>query len=282
YGQHVRVAYLSGAAPFTNRAPLYHAAAAQRAFDRVADQCRADAACRARFPTFREDLAAVLARLKAEPAAVAVTRPDTQAADTVRLTEAGFGDGLRVLLYSAESGRRLPLLLEKARAGDYRPFAQAALSSGYGLQSALRLGLLLSVSCGEDIARIDPAEIPRETAGSFAGDHRVRGQMAACAVWPTADLPADYAAPLTNDVPTLIVSGDLDPVTPPQWGEALLRHFSQGRHLVVPGAHVAENACVDAAGRKLFETGRVDTLDLSCANATPLPPFALEDAPAAP
>ena len=67
HGEHVRSAFLSGLAPFENRNPLYHAPAAQRALDRVADQCAADAACHAAFPDVRGDLNAILTRLRASP-----------------------------------------------------------------------------------------------------------------------------------------------------------------------------------------------------------------------
>lgn len=50
YSAHVRGAFLSGAAPFENRAPLYHPEAAQRALDRLIAQCAAEPACAARFP----------------------------------------------------------------------------------------------------------------------------------------------------------------------------------------------------------------------------------------
>ena len=48
------------------------------------------------------------------------------------------------------------------------------------------MGLLLSVSCSEDVNRIRPEEVAKATAGSFIADYRVRGQMAACSVWPKA------------------------------------------------------------------------------------------------
>lgn len=276
YGANVRGMFLSGAAPFENRAPLYHAAAAQRALDRIADQCAADTACRARYPSIREDLAAVLARLKAQPATVTVNDPATGAPAQIQLTDAAFIDGLRVLLYSVETGRRIPALLQRARVGDYAPFAETALASGRNLRGGLRIGLLLSVSCPEDLARIDPAEIPAATADSFVGDYRVRGQLAACSVWARGALPADYAAPFVSSVPALIVSGDLDPVTPPKWGETLAGYFSEHLHLIGPGAHVADSDCVTALSRRFFQTGTTKGLDASCAAGQTLPPFPLD------
>lgn len=275
YGRHVRAAFLSGNAPFENRAPLHHAAAAQRAFDRIAAQCQAEPACRQAYPTLATDPQTLLAQIRAAPPRVKVRHPETGAEGEITLTPAAFGDGLRVMLYQAETGRRIPRLLQQAKAGDYSAFADAALRNGHNLRRAIVMGLTLSVSCPEDVARIRPDEVARETGSSFTGDYRVRGQMAACAVWPKAMVPADYATPFRTPVPALIVSGDLDPVTPPQWGEIMLRYFPNGAHLVGVGAHVADSDCVAAAATRLFDDGNVKGIDRACLAAERLPPFVL-------
>ena len=282
YGRSVRTVFATGAAPFENRAPLHHAAGAQAAFDRLADQCAADAGCRAAYPDVRGDLAAVLRTVETRPPGAAVRHPATGEPAQVTLTRSAFADGLRSMLYSAEEGRRVPLLLQRARAGDYAPFAQAALAAGYGLRRALRLGLTLSVTCPEDVTRIRSGEVPAATAGSFVGDHRVRGQMAGCAEWRKARMPEGYAAPFRSAVPAVVVSGDLDPVTPPAWGEAYRRYFRHSVHLVLPAGHSAQNDCADAVHRQLLRTADVRSLDTGCVERLRHPRFVLpgEDRPA--
>ncbi|HEX8191693.1 MAG TPA: alpha/beta fold hydrolase [Allosphingosinicella sp.] len=275
FGDRVRAATLLSLVPIENRAPLFHAAAAQRAFERVADQCAADAACRSAFPDVRGDLAAILARLRAAPARVTLPHPVTDAPTEVSITASAFGDALRVFLYSGEASREVPLLLSQARAGDFAPFARAALQSSRGLATAVRMGLLLSFTCSEDVHRIRGDEIARATAGSFIGDGRVRGQIAACSVWPRGEVPADYYRPFRSNVPVLLVSGDLDPVTPPSWGEVARRTFPSSVHLVMPGGHTPGSPCIDRIARQLYRTGTVRGLDTSCAAAERLPPFAL-------
>jgi pimeloyl-ACP methyl ester carboxylesterase len=275
FPKRVHAALLFSLVPIENRAPLYHAAAAQRAFDLLVAQCRADAACRAAYPDIAGDLRAVLERLRAEPARVRVPHPVTGLPTEVRLGASGFADALRVMLYSIDSGRRVPLLLRRARAGDLGPFAEAALRSSRGFTQSIRAGLLLSFTCAEDVSRIRPAEVATETAGSFIGAQRVRNQMAACSVWPKGDVPQDYYRPLRSQVPAILVSGNLDPVTPPSWGEIALRYFPNGIHIVLPGTHTPTNDCVNDLGRRLFLTGAVRGLDGNCAAATTLPPFVL-------
>ena len=277
FPERVHAALLFSLVPIENRAPLYHAAAAQRAFGVLVEQCRGDAGCRAAYPDIAGDLQAVLARLRAEPARVHVPHPVTKLPTEVRLGASGFADALRVMLYSVDSGRRVPLLLRRARAGDLVPFAEAALRSSRGFTQSIRPGLLLAFTCAEDVSRIRAEEVATETAGSFIGDQRVRNQMAACSVWPKGDVPQDYYRPLRSRVPAILVSGNLDPVTPPSWGEIGLRYFPNGIHIVLPGTHTPTNDCVNDMGRKLFLTGTTRGLDGNCAAATTLPPFALPD-----
>lgn len=273
--ERIRSAMLTGIAPLSNRAPLYHAAAAQRAFDLLAEQCAADPACGRAFPAVKEDLAAVIARLRTAPVPVSVRDPVSGNPVELQLTEAAFGDGLRVMLYSAKGGRAIPLLLQRARSGDLTPFAEAAVKSNRGISTGLRQGLNLAVTCTEDVARIRPEEVARETAGSFIGDHRVRGQMAACAEWPRAKLPSGYFDVRPVSVPTLLVSGNLDPVTPPHWGEDMARLLPNNLHIVGPGAHTEMNECLAGIRRQFFSAGKLDGIDPACVAGASLPPFVL-------
>ena len=277
FSPHVRAALLSGLVPLSDTGPLNHAAAAQRAFDILVSQCQADSTCNTAYPHLHEDLATILQRLRDQPVKVTVGHPATGAPIELSLPASAFGDGLRVMLYSTQSASRIPLLIKRALAGDLRPFAEAALHYSRSLRNSVRVGLLLSVTCPEDVARIRPEEIARATAGSFIGDYRVRGQMAACSVWPRGKIPKDYFAPFRSEVPALLISGNLDPVTPPKWGDETRKTFPHSLHIVVPGGHVSDDSCLDSIGRRFFATASVTALDTGCVTQIRNPPFAVTD-----
>ncbi len=274
FGSHVKTAFLSGLVPVENRSPLFHPEAAQRAFDLLVEQCRADEHCHAAYPGVAEDLHAILRQLWAKPAKVKVAHPVTHDPIEVTLTADGFADGLRTMLYDAQSERRVPLLLRQASNGDLVPFAEAALLSHRGFDKSIHVGLMLSFTCAEDTSRIRTDEVEAATKGSFIGDQRVRSQMAACAVWPQSRIPREYYEPFRSDVPTILVSGEIDPVTPPKWGELALRSFPNGQHLVVPGAHVSYNDCIAQLARDLRRAGTTAGLDTRCVASLRNPPFA--------
>jgi fermentation-respiration switch protein FrsA (DUF1100 family) len=65
-------------------------------------------------------------------------------------------------------------------------------------------------------------------------------------------------------MPTLLLSGTLDPVTPPRWGDEAARHLPRSLHLVVPGAHGVGGPCLTGIQRQFLETATTDRLDVSC------------------
>lgn len=98
--------------------------------------------------------------------------------------------------------------------------------------SDLAAGFFLSVPCTEGVALVDPQTVDELTRGSFAGDYRLRQQIRACESWPRGDLVRGHLKPITSDVALLMLSGELDPVTPPSRGEELLKFFQRGTHVV--------------------------------------------------
>ncbi|MEM7310678.1 MAG: alpha/beta hydrolase [Planctomycetota bacterium] len=273
----VRAAVLNGVAPLAFTNPLYHAAEAQASLARTFADCAADPACSAAFPELEQAFLAVLERLEAKPARVKLADARSGREHEVRIDRDAFAEAVRVMLYSVPSARRLPLLIQRAYEGEYAPFAAAAVQVGRALRDQLALGMLLSVTCAEDVARIDPADIEPATAGTFLGDARVRAQSAVCGGWPRAELPEGFAEPVRSTVPVLLLSGSHDPVTGPRWGSEAARHLDNALHLVVPGAHGVGGPCVSSIVDAFLERGTVEGLDTSCVVAMTLPPFALPD-----
>lgn len=261
----VRTAILNGVVPLANKNPLYHAANFDLAIRALAAECAADAECKAAVPDLESELRAVLARLDAKPAAASVRHPVTGATIGVTLSKEAFLEALRVAMYSGARNRQVPMLVHRASQGDFDPFADVGLSAERSLRQSLAVGHLLSVTCGEDVDRITEQEIANIAAGTLAGDGRVRSQKRMCAFWPRPAIPAGYGDPVRVDVPTLLLSGTLDPVTPPRWGDEAAGHLPRSLHLVVPGAHGVGGSCLADIQKRFLDAGTTDRLDVACA-----------------
>ena len=277
HGEHVRSAYLSSLVPLSNRVPLYHAEAAQLALEELFKECEQDAACHAAYPRVRENFTALLKKVREAPVLTSVRHPVTGARTEIHLTERAFGDAFRVMMYRSPSAREIPFLIDQAMAGDFSPFAEAALRANRGIYSGGRMGLHYAITCNEFVSRIRPEDIESATRGSFLGSWRVRDQMAACADWPKTELPINWFQPFRAEVPAVLISGEADSTgSGGRWGKEVASFMRNAIHVVVPGGgHTPDNDCTRSIRHELFRSGTTKGLDPSCNARTPRPPFKL-------
>jgi pimeloyl-ACP methyl ester carboxylesterase len=100
-------------------------------------------------------------------------------------------------------------------------------------------------------------------------------------MWPQGKIPADFREPVSSNIPVLIFSGNMDPVTPPQRGEEVARYLPNSRHVIIPqGGHgvegLTEPECVDRIIMEFVEKGDAKQLDVSCVERMVPPPFVTE------
>jgi pimeloyl-ACP methyl ester carboxylesterase len=282
--ERVRTLILWGVVPPDERGPFSMARSAQDALDGWLGECEQDAACRAAFPKLREEVAAVLQRAERDPVTVRLVNHETGQPQEIRLSKSGVAQTLRYMLYGPATAVQLPLNVHLAAQGDWKPLAESARFFGTNLVS-MADGYYLALTCAEDLPFLSEKEIPGAVQNTFLGDFRIRKQQAACAAWPAARLGREVLAPVTSDVPALLISGERDPVTPPGNGVRAARTLRNSRHLVMPdGAHSFEGIqgveCVENLMIALVESGSVQGIDPAvCTAAARRPEFVLAREP---
>ena len=270
HADRVRTAVLVGALPLAPEPLLFEARDAERALRLLLDDCAADAACAAAFPRLSEETAEVLRRLEREPVRVKVDDRE------VLLDRLAFARTLRTRLYSAEAAARVPLALHRAFGGDYLPMARAAVRIAEMQRRAESLGMFLTVVCSEWMPYVDEESLRRLAEGTFLGSDIPVEWLRSCRGWPRADLPADFAAPVRADVPVLLLSGRLDPVTPPQWGEQVALFLPRARQIVfAASSHFPSGECASGLVARFVEQADAAGLDTRCAQTEVRPPFIL-------
>ncbi len=261
----VRAVVLDGVAPPPWLIGPDVAPDAQRALDLHFARCAREPACAAAFPGLPEAFRALLARLEREPATVTVPHPVTAEATTVTLTRSLLASIVRVLSYSSETASLLPLLLHSAhRTGDLKPLAAQALQ----LEDLLSLaeGMHMSVLCAEDLPFVDLAAARQRAAGTYVGDAFITAYDEVCRFWPRAALPPGDREPVTSAAPVLVLSGEVDPVTPPRNGAAAMQTLRNAAHVVLPGeAHgIVYRGCVQRLVADFLDRGATAGLDTGC------------------
>jgi pimeloyl-ACP methyl ester carboxylesterase len=263
HGASLRSVVLAGTEPVDELNPLHHAQAGQRAVDIIFERCRADKDCNAAYPHLREDFAAMFERVRK---GVEVEVHDLEGRSArVRPSVLALAEGIRHALYG-DDGRTFPSLIHRAAGGDMAALVQRGVTSNLGLIATLSSGMLLSVTCAEDIPYIDDATLERETANTFLGDLRVKDQRAACREWVRGPVPKDVHDLARSDLPVLFLAGGRDPVTPPDRSEHVAKPLPNSRIALFPeSSHGNYGPCGNRLMADFLARGSVQGMDISCA-----------------
>jgi hypothetical protein len=243
--------------------------------------CERSAACRSAHPHLRTDWIGLLASL---PQQANAGHPLTGRRETFTIDRDRLLGAVRGPLYAPSLAAGLPQAISEAAAGRYEALLglSAALTSRRG--GTLAMGMHLSVVCAEDGPRL-PADMP--PAASDAGrasatapfvDHAARLYQRACAFWPRGAVPTAFYRIPTASTASLLLSGGLDPATPPRHGERVARALGpKALHVVAPNAGhgLMGTGCVrDLMFRFIDAEDDAAALDLdaSCVAGIPRPP----------
>ncbi|QNP41972.1 alpha/beta fold hydrolase [Lysobacter solisilvae (ex Woo and Kim 2020)] len=276
YPTHTRSVVLDGVAP--NRVVVggEFAQQLQQALHRQDALCAKLPACKARYAGTGDlvaRLGALKAKLAAAPVRVSYRDPDTNEPRQDTLTADTLMGLTHGVSYVPQLSSLLPLIVSEAEQGRYEPLMSIARFWSNQVGDMLNRGMQWSVVCAEDAPRYQPD--PRD-ADTVLGPDMARMFFFACKQWPRGRMAADFTTPFTTELPVLITSGELDPVTPPSYGEEVVKHLGNGRHLVLRGqGHGAMSlGCMPKLLGRFFETADAKALDAKCLDSLNyVPPF---------
>ena len=275
YPQHVRSVVIDAVASPSMALAMDFAGDAGAAYEKMLTDCDADVTCKKSFPNLRADVDALLKKLAATPVKALVTDGVTGLSKEIEISRDSVLGAIFSSLYVPELAAVLPQSLTKAKQGDYTPlFAQNALL-GDSMEDSIAYGMRLSVMCAEDIPRYTPTDTARQAARAPFGRLFVDQMALSCSVWPKGTMATDFTEPVKSAAPVLILSGALDPVTPPRHAEIVTQGLSNALHLIAPnGGHgVASRGCAPKLIKKFFETANVAGIDGECLKKPPRPIF---------
>lgn len=245
------------------------------ALDRLLEACARDAKCAKAAPNVSQTLQALLDALDEQPLKIALTGP---AGETVDMT-VNWHDLLNTIhwmLYNAETLRLVPLLIERTREGDLR-LLTSAMNSVFPAPARGPVGTspaFFAIVC-RDQARQRVAMRPRKTYREFS----IVSFMAKVCEARVPEGERVDAKPLRSAIPTLLLTGAFDPMTPDRYAREAAATLTRAKLMIVPNAgHSTLSdfaACQTQAAQAFLEDLRVDR-DAPCASSIPPPEFVLD------
>ena len=274
--QRVRSAVLDGVAPAGMKLPLSFVADGEAALERLLEACAGDRLCRRTYPDLREMIAQMRSQLARRPARVTIQDPRTGEREAITVNENVFLSGIFRPLYIPELASLLPFGVSAAAAGDFNPLLAQNLEFADDVAENLALGMHLSVICAEDVPRIARDELAAASR-AFFGRALIDDFIRACAVWPRGPVPTDYYEPVRADTPVLILSGGIDPATPPRHGAEVAKTLPNAKHLVAPqlGHGVSLHGCGPRLVADFIRAGSTRDINGACLERIPRPLFML-------
>ncbi len=246
-------------------ANLEHALKAQFA------ACTNTPACQKAFGDSYANLYALRDQLRANPRDFSYNNPTTFKSDKKRLNQYALTGLVRMFAYTPETAALLPLSISQGLHGDFTPLlGQTELLKG-DLADLTDNGMQMSVICAEDADLIAPRA---EDDKTLLGNLMIQSLQAMCAVWPGGTRPADFHAPYQSDKPVLVLEGELDPVTPPAYGEQVMKNLSNAKLIVAKGQghNVIGRGCIPKLVEDFVDDLKPKDLDVKCVDmlgATP-------------
>lgn len=221
----------------------------ERALTAIVTACQEDTFCNESYPNVAEDFFSTLERLNNNPLTLNLVDDETGEATTVSFNGDDYGALIVGMLYTELSIQIIPSTIFYANNPLFTQAILEALVPLFSLtqntinDSAFYNGLYATVNCAdnsdfslEDVAQSDP-ELA-EGLGSF---------LLSCDV-----LGIDYVGTfdrelVRSDVPTLVLSGEFDPVTPPVWGDLIASELPNSFAYTFPTGHgVIASECPQA------------------------------------
>jgi pimeloyl-ACP methyl ester carboxylesterase len=190
-----------------------------RSFDALFKACQADAECHAAYPDLEQVIVTLIARLNENPARVPMTDMETGKTYEAVVDGDMFQSGLFQMLYSSDVLPALPMLISDVQAGEYAVFGR--IMSMVVFERSVSYGMYYSVLCAEDadftVNDLALSDVRPWLAEGEADEAAMLLEV--CNWWNVDTLGARVDAPVVSDIPTLILSGRFDPITPPAFGE---------------------------------------------------------------
>lgn len=225
-----------------------------RALEAIFTDCANQPSCRSVYPDLRGALYGTIDRLNASPLRRVAYDPVAKKEMTLPFTGKEFALEVFSALYHTEIMPDVPKAISEAAAGDVSGALDLLYGAGYIERTKdqdkakrprsarerpiLTEGLNSAVECAETAPGITDDSIKAAAAGvpPQIADAVVlmrQRQIDTCPVW---NVPANPLTEVHSAIPTLVMAGTYDPITPPRWSEIVASWLPSSRLVTVVGS----------------------------------------------
>jgi pimeloyl-ACP methyl ester carboxylesterase len=217
------------------------ATTAQRVLDTLFKGCAADSACHEAYPDLETVFYDLVDKFNKQP--ISIPAPNLKSSQ--RSEAVIDGDSLISTFFQAfyltDLIPTLPQSVYDIQKGDYTLLTTITTLQLLQL-SYISLGMNMAVNCKEEIPFDNAASVNailqsiRPELRGFARRELIDpSAFDVCAAWKEGAPNPIENQPVVSDIPTLVFSGEYDPITPPDYGREAAQTLSKGYFFEFPG-----------------------------------------------
>jgi pimeloyl-ACP methyl ester carboxylesterase len=243
----------------------------QETLNKLVTDCEADQRCQHAYPRLKEDWKKLLASL---PQNAKLTHPRLGSQLTTTITKDDLAGWVTKIIYSPVTSAGLPFAITQASKGNFNPLLALSGTGNLPNPGDIAEGMHFSVMCSDGFEFTPHLSIQDDFR---AIQFRTYSQV--CSDWPRGKVPKGFRSISQAATPVLLLSGGIDPVTPPFNAALVAKSLgNKKRHLILnnAGHGMLQQTCLSDVATN-FINAKTDKealdLDSSCVKQIPRPTF---------
>ncbi len=205
------------------------------ALDQLLSDCESEVDCKTAFPNIKERLHDYLKNITENPLIVKVAHPENGNQETFYLS----GKELIAVFTSAATGgvSNIPWEIHKILNGELSAVKTqlAQLLEGPGYSDGI--GMRLSVWCAEEypFSSQEVIRVEKKRYPEVKGLSPAVFDSTVCEIWGVEAMGERENKAVKSDIPVLLISGEYDNETPPEWASAMQENLPNSYHMIFKG-----------------------------------------------
>ena len=209
-----------------------------RALSAMFASCSADPICSAAFPDLEAAFYETVDALKESPIQFELSEVAGRKNISARIDEVWFSSFIFSSLYSEDLIALLPQMIFDMRDHHYE-LLDLFVDMYFQDIESISIGMYYSVQCGEEMpfavreAVIDAAKAHPHCPSTASIS--AKSLFASCDRWQAPPAAGNANEAVQSAIPTLVLAGELDPITPPAWGRLAAENLENSFFFEFPG-----------------------------------------------
>ncbi|WP_299361719.1 alpha/beta fold hydrolase [Winogradskyella sp.] len=263
YPNHVRSAILSGLFPPEIRMYDHLFSSFSHSFNKMFSDCAKNSKCNTNYPNLKTEFLKFYSSLKAKPIQIFLNGTNFV------LNQQDILLFIHQMLYKDSTIEALPKFILALKNRD-KKYIAGTINSFLPRLTLINLAVYYSIMTADEGRFNNQAKLNKDSRDLLFADTGLSlfsADPEVIKIWPSVNVESNPMQPVKSNIPTLLISGEYDPVTPPSNGDTAAKRLRLGQHVIFSNdGHVPINTCFFSLAKQFLDNPKAE-LNGNCARA---------------